>query len=464
MKTVLVFLIVACSLAAQTIDLPLSAPLPPNFRAVPHQSGALIINDGPPAQVGVSIMGFPLATAKTINGVRGPWWLQGESLLAAPWAAEPDDATRAAIQTLLEPSIDFAFLAKPRIAAVLANFGDGKPHDFGFTQLASTRQAWLGETLPADNFHYRFMNSIGAEGFCNGHYDLPFWAWVNWLQTGDDATYSAALRWSIGQVTSGFIWSGPAKGMYRTEKGIDHVGSFGNPIWEKNWCRSTVMAWHVTGMPVFRLAAEAHRSALLALPANYWNGEWGARIPARILDDMLVLQEGMGYTMAARAVPFVRHVVSHADPVLNIWTNKGNNGNAPASPWMSAECWLACWQWMSREPSLADLRPRLMAIGRSILDRGIKPTPNGPLCWYRFHPAFEPPIALGHLGFLLPVARVVDPSRAADIQTMLTSYAGSLLSQIPHAVPAVMDIRADYGPKGPANYKDMLEILHGARR
>jgi len=59
-RYLLSWLVLAASLAAQTIALPLNGPLPAGFRAIPHQSGALIVNDGPAAQVPVTLFGLPL--------------------------------------------------------------------------------------------------------------------------------------------------------------------------------------------------------------------------------------------------------------------------------------------------------------------------------------------------------------------------------------------------------------------
>lgn len=458
----------------QSIALPYRAgdPLPPNFRAIPHGAGFLIVNDGPAVVCPVTVFGFPILAAKTWQGVRGNWILRGEAVLSDNWAPEPSGATRQAIKAIVSSYLDVEYLERPRIMATLKNFGAGQAGDFAWISDRANRKTWLGDALPpADQLHYDLANPIGAEGWNNGHYDLPFWTFVNWAWHGDPADYQAALRWSIAQSTSGFVWSGPNKGRHRQEKGYEYVGSYleasdaDDCAPEKSWIRSAVTAWHITRMPIFRMVCELHRDHLRTIPVNWWDGAWGARRPARILDDMLMIEEGMGYAMGDRAEPFIRHVLSHVDPARKVWINKGSP--VTSSPWMNAELAHACWQWAARRPSLADIRPRLHEIADAIVDQGINRQHSFPLCFYRFAPSPDHLVNqnFGLSGFLLPMLRWSDSALAAEIEATTANYVPALVSQADQGfIPPIGDIRCNYGPQGSAHYKLMLEVLHGTRR
>lgn len=465
-----------------TINLPLTptAPLPPNFRKVVHGDGYLVINDGPPAIVDVTVFGVPVLAAKTFNGVRGNWIMQGEAMLAASWAPMPDDAKRLALRQIIGVGLDTELLQRPRIKAVLENFGEGTTGDFGWTQSRANRKAWLGETEPpVDQTHLDLMNAIGAEGWNNGHYDLPFWCFVHWLWTGNQGAWNAFLRWTIGQSTQGFVWSGPQKGMHRQEKGYDYPGSSLDPspsddaAWEKQWIRSAVAGHHSTGMPIFEWVCQARRAALRALPSNWYDNQWGVRRAARPLDDMLTLHVGMGYPMADRIEPWVRHVVGLLDPVRKLWLNHGNGGAAPSSPWMMGENWTACWTATDVVPVLADLKPKLMEAAAAIEVEAVNRTHGVPICWYRTainqngtqQAEHFQNQNLGLAGFLLPMLRISNPALYQEMSQVMSDRLPALISQVDQGyTPPISDIRCNYGPQGSAHYKLMLEVLHGCRR
>lgn len=468
----LAILLLAAIAVAQSIALPYHAgdPLPANFRAVQHGAGFVLINDGPAAVVPVTVLGFPLQLAKTFNQTRGNWLLRGEAILSDNWAAEPPTATRLAIKALLSQFLDVKYIERPRIMATLRNIGAGSVGDFAWTSDRANRKPWLGEALPpADQFHVDVMNPIGAEGWNNGHYDLPFWALVNWAWNGDQQDYYAAVRWGVAQSTTGFVWSGFNKGRHRQEKGYLYPGCYLDPsdgddcAHEKSWIRPAGTLYYATGMPIFRMVCELHRDYLRTIPANWWNGAWGERQPARILDDMHFLEVAMGYPMGDRAEPFARHVLTHLDPVRKIWINKGNA--EVSSPWQTGELVQSLREWAVRRQSMRDIMPLLQTIADATVAQGINRQHGFPLCFYRFAPSSErfANQNFGLSGFLLPMLRWSHPALAEEIKDTTAKYLPALVSQSA-TIPPISDIRCNYGPQGSAHYKLMLEVLHGVRK
>ncbi len=338
------------------------------------------------------------------------------------------------------------------------------------------KRGWYFGTLPGRD----------ANGISNWHYNR-LWAMTIAMVYEDDhekrkAAWAHYVQQAIAYTAFGRMWSGPWKGMARDEKGQTYVGDSGKFLYEKDWTLNLVGPWLLTGQTIFR-AALVNAAEFYSRSTYAWGGAWGARIPGRMLGNMLslwlVLPE---YRWALeREMGEVMDMALRQLDGGDRWINEGNNGKGPMSGWMHSEYVAEHLRVQEHVPALnnrgmslrqcATVMRTVMATDRGI-DGGSETVGKYALLRYRFSTpmATDPMVATHpvHTAFALPALRLLQdllPDDYAATLELVQRFAGSHMAHVIADTPRPLTEIGYREPhiEGPAAPKTWCEWVDAIR-
>lgn len=404
------------------------------------------------------------------------------------WDA-PSDGLIEAARTLLEQTTGIAEFTDPmwhRTARFLSLMRDGNvPWGFNF---ALTDQGWqqryyyqtFGGTPRTPEWYHGGL--FRSDGYNNWRYNHLFWMGVL-LVYEEDKTYRDEILWpfflrsAMAHFQFGKVHAGPKAGMSRDEKGYNYVGDSGRLPWEKQWIGNIVMAWMLTGRhPLFGDLLRTYASTLDNLqPSTVWNGAWGVRIPARIIEEAIWIALVMPH-YRGRMVRLICDTLALLDAHLDRnawwWPNKGNAGTAPASPWMHTQAIAACfrsWEYLPETRGHGPHPDDLSNVMNTVLGpRGSEYVNGFNLLRYRFDT--DPARFLPNTATAYPALRYLtghDSTWASDrdlCRTLLQEFAGSTVTDVRNDQPYPIDQIGFRFPREGAGWeKSMLFYVEALR-
>lgn len=194
------------------------------------------------------------------------------------------------------------------------------------------------------------------------HYALPTACFENYLRTGNTNAYRLGMEMVRRQVTVGMCRNEST--FYRWgfwyEKGY-WPGSFDRPKVEKAWDRSWVLAMLFTPWdPMWYEVYEGRRDRLLAyIPYDVWPEQYGARRPARLLQnlaDLMIVAPPADRSLIRQqardmlahvwnTVPVSQHYL-HGDAPQGLGSSSPLAGVPSVKIFMQMQWPVACARWM----------------------------------------------------------------------------------------------------------------------
>jgi len=417
------------------------------------------------------------------------------------WAL-PSEAQFQAVRNIIEMTSNMGVIEEPgyeRFKRLRQHHLGGPQLDIGGKEVAKfkdTRIQWwrdnyadsLGGTRKR-GWYFGTIEGRDANGISNKHYNRLLWMTMALIYETDHEKRLAAWEFYVQQSVSyyafGRIQNGAQKGYSRTEKGDVYVGRDSRGIdgtaYEKDWVPNLVGPWLLTGQQMFAQALRDAADFYSAITYR-WGGAWGARIPGRILENMLQLWMVLPEFRWAleREMGVVLDILSaHLDRNEWFWLNMGNNGKGPMSGWMQLEAVASNLRVHEHVPSLRNrglTRVECVNVAKRVMDttRGVEggsEMVGGYACLrYRFHTTTGEPMTarfLGNTAFALPALRLLEPEMPheyANCRELLQRFAGSSIADVAAGSPRPIEEIGYRDPtRGPAAPKDDLEYLEALR-
>ena len=243
---------------------------------------------------------------------------------------------------------------------------------------------------------YQTFFQRGTEGMHNMHYDTLLWNAFAFLldqtQTNWDFGYHNALVHAcLGRV---HIKNSQWNGRSRYEKGFTTPGDWNLPDWAKQWSLGLSMWAFLTDDPILVYVLNQSLDRLkLTTPQQAWDGAWGERIGANWLHEVVTAS-----ILRPNEQIYKTHMSNAVDYFLSLrntagwWTNIGNGGTAPASPWMASKLIHAMWRALNElnEPWDSHRRQEVVAAAEAIYRDGFYEWNGVIRCRYRFPPQSSP--------------------------------------------------------------------------
>lgn len=310
--------------------------------------------------------------------------------------------------------------------------------NLGYTR----KRGWYFGTLPGRD----------GNGWSNWHYNRLLWMTVALCyasQEEREAAWPFYIQQAAAYTCFGRAWSGPNEGQSRDEKGQVYVGDSGRWPYEKDWVSNLVGPWMLTGQELFKEALDKASTFYANLPLTAWQGAWGSRIPARIIENMLQLHM-VGYVELLPSLSsWLTHVGTYLDRANWIWPNLGNRGDAPETPFMQSELSAVILRVWEQIPSLRDVgvtRAEIVKVMQRVMDTspsGGSDLVNGFACLkYRYHtPTNTGPMFArfaSNTAFALPALRLLQnelPAQYVNCREFVQRYAGSSMSDVAAGTP-----------------------------
>jgi len=342
---------------------------------------------------------------------------------------------------------------------------------------------------PKKGWYFGTLPGRSANGWDNNHYNRLLWETGAMCFETDHEKRQGAWAFYLQQAVSyegfGRIQSGPKKGYSRTEKGDVYVGrdSGGNDVtaYEKDWVPNLVGSALLTEQELFTEALVEAADFYSAITYQ-WGGAWGARIPGRILENMLQLWMVLPTHRWAleREMGQVLDLLLHQlDKSEWFWLNLGNRGKGPMSGWMHSEAVASILRVHEHIPSLRDRGPSradCVKIMQRVMDttsgiEGGSEMINGYACLrYRFHTntgeSMNAVFAV-NTAFALPALRLLQvemPTEYENCKEFVQRFAGSSIADVRADTPVPLDqIGYRFPREGPAWTKTILEWIEGVR-
>lgn len=405
---------------------------------------------------------------------------------ACPPASKFDE-----VRALLEQTTNVGCITQPGYERVrhlaMLHLGGHQPDT---TPHPQTRIEWYRDNWDQSTgakrkrgWYFGTLEGWNANGWSNWHYNRILWMTVALCyasQPEREAAWHHYVQQAVAYTCFGRAWSGPNKGQSRDEKGNTVVGTLGRWPYEKDWVSNLVGPFLLTDQVLFQEALENAAYFYDGLPILPWKGAWGARIPARIMENMLQLWMLGHSDLEADLATWLTECDIYLDRTEWLWPNKGNRGAAPESPWMQAELCAVILRVFEQIPSLRDVgvtRAEIVKVMQRVMDttrgtEGGSELVNGyALLRYRYHTpmAFDPMVARfpANTGFALPALRLLQaemPDEYENCKTLVQMYAGSNLADVQAAKPYdINGIGYRFPREGSAWPKTVLEWVEAVR-
>jgi len=362
------------------------------------------------------------------------------------------------VRKLLEETTNVGELLTPDMYRIrhLTNLHMGG-HQAPTTPLSDTRMEWwqanggagLGYTRKRGWYH-GVLAGRDANGISNAHYARIFAMGLALIYEPDRTVRAKGwhffMEQALNHALQGRDWGGRFKGMAKGEKGHEFIGLRGNGVstrsYAKDWVLNLVVPLLLTDQEVFRVALE--EAADFYVQSIYaWGGAWGARIPGRMLDNMLILHRVLPhyrYSLELEMGKVLDLMLAHLDKDEHYWPNLGNGNTGPMSPWMHSEAVTSILRTHEHIPTLRTRGPsrgQCAAIMTRVMDTdsgidGGSELINGfPCLRYRFiRDTGEPTYArfLSNTAFALPALRFLSSGSLKPVyekvHSLISLYAG----------------------------------------
>jgi len=332
----------------------------------------------PPEQRKAVLAGVPDSAAYHIL-------LAGETLLVSDHFGDLPDAERVAtVAAWLAEGYDLdAFNRWPLLRKVLSFYGaaprdDGGPpgdptHDIGWWMTPTYYVERTRDTVRPVEGWVLGTDTQWGDGLSNGHYDRDIAFVLKFLLTGDPVAYKLGLEICRQRVAMGMNWSGPKAGAFVWEKGWSRrgieqgAGIVRRADWEKQWIPGTWAFRDLSGDPLLTEAIELHGQWLMSVSPTAWQSCWGARRPARMIEELLVYARRTGEQMYLdRALAWGRDAIrwQRAD---GTWANRCAPGTE--KPWQQAQL-VESLRHLSQIDGSADLAQAASLGAHAIAERG----------------------------------------------------------------------------------------------
>jgi hypothetical protein len=279
------------------------------------------------------------------------------------WLLPPSEEKIQGIIDWLAPFLDEGLLESERLSSILSLFGDkqSKPGDHGDKRdVAWLMRNWparTGSRIPSEGWYYSLFSRWG-DGPDNGHYHALMWHLLKFFAYRRPEDYAMGMILAVSRSCWGFDHTGT--GLWAYEKGASAVngrvvsniiGESHKPSWAKQWGLAHLAWAKLSGLDVLSFPLPQYRKQFEETQLN-WSGQWGARIPARYLQELRHMSEADELadqsTMRLRAQNEIDNVWEIADLPENdgiTWWNAGNHWTAPSSPWMLMQLINELGQW-----------------------------------------------------------------------------------------------------------------------
>ena len=388
------------------------------------------------------------------------------------WAC-PSPEKFAEVRAIVESTSNCGMIAKPgydRLRHIVGlHLGGPQPQH---TPEGQTRIEWyrdfhhlgIGGQRRRGWYHGTIYPDANGECGSNQHYNRLWTMGLALIYETDHARRVAAWPMFVQQAISytcfGRFWSGKHKGMSRYEKGHKFVGRDSNGVdiigHEKDWVTDLVMPWLLTGQAIFKAALDNAQAYYLTLnPAPIWGGgEWGARIPARMLENMLMLwhmYQIYRVQIEAQMKRVIDLVDQHLDRVSWLWPNKGNGNTGPTSPWMQSELCAVLLRVNEQVPGLKDYgvtRGEIVDVMKGVMLShadivgGSEEVGEFAMLRYRYHrQAKGEPMNAAYAdltAFAYPALRMLSfelNDQFWDLDQLMREYAGSSVEDVRNGTP-----------------------------
>lgn len=376
--------------------------------------------------------------------------------------------------------MDLTMLDHPRLAKQLSLYGDGGHEENvnpGLHDAAWLSRYWnkrMGGTPPFG--YYLTAISRGTDILNNSHYDQLLYHALRYVRDGVPADWTFGVSLVMSQAMWGWEWTGKYadKPMMRYEKSdprSDVIGGTGfPPSWAKQWIGGLVTYEALTRHPVLTWRLQQFAETLdKTKAADIWpNSEWGARIPARLIECKEIMHRAGHGDYADSVEEDIAHVVDLIDENWGVWVNRG----APkeTSPWMNAELAGECLKWVKHYGVGSLHLDALLDVSEAIVEKGLIGIHNYPASYYRF-----PEIGGQQntnpgdntlLGYHVPMLRILAEFRGQwqslyeDCRSTVGDLLGSSWGDVGRGqFPDLNDVGIMYGRKGVGYHKAALQVM-----
>ncbi|MEZ6195181.1 MAG: hypothetical protein R3F20_05550 [Planctomycetota bacterium] len=254
-----------------------------------------------------------------------------------------------------------------------------------------------GGTYGGNQFYgwTNFGDVVWGDGFCSGHYDLPWGVLINWYRTGDYKFFDVGRdmvnhRRDYDQFHSTDPSANKRGGQFY-EKGWTH-GNYQAPTPSHTWVNALVLYYVMTGDEGAREAAVEVGDFIFRQHPENWNGLYGARILGWQIEGLMHLWSYLGdaaYLQRAQLAIINWEQHELAQGANGVVMNGGWNP-AHAQSWMQAIVMSAIGKYTLATNDTAFL-PLMDRMANYFQNDVIGTLPNGPsfarskgFVWERF--------------------------------------------------------------------------------